>query len=226
VPCEPWPPLAERSSGRRSTAVLARTDSDSPVAGRRSRTVATYSASQRTWSAHGMRGGRAPAASAIGANAASTDVSFLNRDEVDALLASPDRTRWLGRRDYVLLAVAAESGLRVSELIGLRCGHVELGRARTSAALARDGRHGARRSAHRRSSSWRRGYRNGRDRPPTRCSPRAAEGLSAGTRSGYSWPNTRMPHGTTVCRTVRLTPRARHSAAMNLLHSGVGATRR
>lgn len=55
-----------------------------------------------------------------------TDVSFLNRDEVHALLGAPDRTRWLGRRDYALLAVAVQTGLRVSELTGLRCGDVEL----------------------------------------------------------------------------------------------------
>jgi site-specific recombinase XerD len=55
-----------------------------------------------------------------------TDVSFLNRDEIQALLAAPDPTRWLGRRDHALLAVAVQTGLRVSELTGLRCGDVEL----------------------------------------------------------------------------------------------------
>lgn len=56
-----------------------------------------------------------------------TDVSFLHRDQVEALLAAPDRLRWIGRRDYALLAVAVQTGLRVSELTGLRCGDVELG---------------------------------------------------------------------------------------------------
>lgn len=54
-------------------------------------------------------------------------VSFLTRSEVEALLAAPDTTTWLGRRDHVLLLVALETGLRVSELTGLRCEDVALG---------------------------------------------------------------------------------------------------
>ena len=54
-------------------------------------------------------------------------VQFLSEDEIDALLASPDRSRWIGRRDHALLLVAIETGLRVSELIGLRCQDVVLG---------------------------------------------------------------------------------------------------
>lgn len=47
-------------------------------------------------------------------------VTFLTQPEVDALLASPDRGTWLGRRDHVLLLVAVRTGLRVSELTNLR----------------------------------------------------------------------------------------------------------
>lgn len=54
-------------------------------------------------------------------------VAFLEPDEVDALLAAPDRKRWEGRRDHALLAVALQTGLRLSELIGLTWGEVELG---------------------------------------------------------------------------------------------------
>lgn len=57
-----------------------------------------------------------------------TDVSFLDDDEVDALLAAPDRSRWNGRRDHALLVLATQTGLRVSELVGVRCGDIELGR--------------------------------------------------------------------------------------------------
>lgn len=55
-----------------------------------------------------------------------TLVCFLTRVEIDALLASPDRQRWVGRRDYALLAVAVQTGLRVSELTGLRRADVHL----------------------------------------------------------------------------------------------------
>jgi integrase/recombinase XerD len=56
-----------------------------------------------------------------------TTVSFLDPPEVDALLASLDRTRARGRRDHAMLLVAVQTGLRVSELIGLRCRDVHLG---------------------------------------------------------------------------------------------------
>lgn len=54
-------------------------------------------------------------------------VSFLNMSEVKAMLASPDRNTWIGRRDHALLLVAMQSGLRVSELTGLRCQDANLG---------------------------------------------------------------------------------------------------
>jgi len=53
--------------------------------------------------------------------------SFLTATEMEALLAAPDRSTWPGRRDHVLLALALQTGLRLSELTGLRCQDVELG---------------------------------------------------------------------------------------------------
>lgn len=47
-------------------------------------------------------------------------IDFLVRAEIDALLAAPDRNTWAGRRDHALLLVAVETGLRCSELAGLR----------------------------------------------------------------------------------------------------------
>jgi len=54
-------------------------------------------------------------------------VTFLNEIELEALLGAPDRATWTGRRDHALLALAAQTGLRASELIGLCCGDVHLG---------------------------------------------------------------------------------------------------
>ena len=54
-------------------------------------------------------------------------IEFLNREEIDALLAVPNASTWLGRRDRTLLLVAVQTGLRVSELIGLNCQDVVLG---------------------------------------------------------------------------------------------------
>lgn len=58
-----------------------------------------------------------------------TPRSFLNSIEMDALVAAPDLSTWCGRRDHVLLVVALRTGLRLSELTGLRCRDVQLGTA-------------------------------------------------------------------------------------------------
>ena len=54
-------------------------------------------------------------------------VAFLEPKEVEVLLAAPDRGRWEGRRDHALIALAVQTGLRLSELIGLNCADVMLG---------------------------------------------------------------------------------------------------
>jgi len=54
-------------------------------------------------------------------------VHFLERPEIDAVLAAPDQTTWFGRRDHSLLLVAVQTGLRLSELTGLRRTDVILG---------------------------------------------------------------------------------------------------
>ena len=53
-------------------------------------------------------------------------LEFLDREESAALLAMPDLSTWIGRRDRTLLLVALQTGLRVSELIGLNVGDVVL----------------------------------------------------------------------------------------------------
>jgi integrase/recombinase XerD len=54
-------------------------------------------------------------------------IEFLNREEIDALLSIPNRSTWVGRRNRTLLLVAVQTGLRVSELIGLNCQDAVLG---------------------------------------------------------------------------------------------------
>jgi site-specific recombinase XerD len=54
-------------------------------------------------------------------------VAYLTRPEIDALLAAPDRSTPIGRRDRALLLVAVQTGLRVSELAGLRRSDLVLG---------------------------------------------------------------------------------------------------
>jgi integrase/recombinase XerD len=47
-------------------------------------------------------------------------VEFLDRAEMEALLAAPDRSTWVGRRDHAILVVALQTGLRASEIVNLR----------------------------------------------------------------------------------------------------------
>jgi integrase/recombinase XerD len=76
-------------------------------------------------------------------------VSYLNLDEIKALLRAPDQTTWLGRRDHALLLTAIQTGVRVTELVTLRIGDVSLatgahcrvtgkGRKKRTASLTRE----------------------------------------------------------------------------------------
>lgn len=56
-----------------------------------------------------------------------TLVRFLSRAEVDALLAAPDQRTWFGRRDHAFLLVAVQTGLRLSEMTGLKRDDVIIG---------------------------------------------------------------------------------------------------
>jgi len=54
-------------------------------------------------------------------------IGYLTRDEMEALLATPDRSHWVGRRDHALLLTMYNSGARVSELTALRRAQVCFG---------------------------------------------------------------------------------------------------
>lgn len=51
-------------------------------------------------------------------------VGYLTREEMDAILAGPDQSTWIGRRDYALLLTMYNSGGRISEMTGMRRGQV------------------------------------------------------------------------------------------------------
>lgn len=54
-------------------------------------------------------------------------LTYLIETEVDALLAACGQTSWTGRRDHAMLALAIQTGLRISELIALNCQDITLG---------------------------------------------------------------------------------------------------
>ena len=54
-------------------------------------------------------------------------IDFLSSEEVSALLTAPNLRTWGGRRDRALLLLAVQTGLRVSELVGLNGEDLVLG---------------------------------------------------------------------------------------------------
>jgi site-specific recombinase XerD len=54
-------------------------------------------------------------------------VTYLDEPEIAALLTACDPNTWTGRRDHALLLLAAQTGLRVSELTGLTRADLHLG---------------------------------------------------------------------------------------------------
>jgi site-specific recombinase XerD len=53
-------------------------------------------------------------------------IDFLTEKEVRALLDAPDQETWLGKRDHTLLVVAIHTGMRLSELLGLKWQNISL----------------------------------------------------------------------------------------------------
>ena len=151
-------------------------------------------------------------------------IDFLNRDEVEALVAAPDPKTWFGRRDRTLLLVAVQTGLRVSELINLTCGDVVLG---PGAHVRCSGKGRKERSTPLRKDSLRalRAWlteRAGEDDKPLFVSNRG-ERLSrdAVERIVRKYVNVASDNCPTL-KSKRVSPHVlRHSAAMGLLHKGV-----
>jgi len=149
---------------------------------------------------------------------------FLTRAEIDAILSCPDQTTWIGRRDYTLLLLAAQTGLRLSELVGLdreavtlgRGAHVRCvgkGRKERCTPLTKTAQHVLR--------AW---LKEPRRRSATVLFPNMHGGqLSAdGVQSLLSKYAAQAQVLCTSLRSKRISPHVlRHSAAMELLHAGV-----
>ena len=120
-----------------------------------------------------------------------TIMSFLSPEEVGALLAAPDPSRWEGRRDRALMALAVQTGLRLSELIGLNCETSSSALPLTCAAPGRAARNGASRSPPRPWRCYASGYRNEVDCATSPCSQPAPVDASATMPSKHESPPTR-----------------------------------
>lgn len=153
-----------------------------------------------------------------------TVVSFLTGDETTALLAAPDRATPIGQRDHALLLTGVQTGLRVSELTGLRCADVTFG---TGANLYTTGK--GRKERHtpltpataKLLRAWLQQRRVEADEPV--FANRAGNSLS--TDAVEDLVDKHVATATLACRSLqakRVTPHTlRHTCAMNLLHAGV-----
>ena len=65
-------------------------------------------------------------------------VPYLEKAEIDAVLATPDRRRRLGQRDYALLLFLYNTGARADETAHLTRGALDLGRPPRSASSGKD----------------------------------------------------------------------------------------
>ena len=135
-----------------------------------------------------------------------TLLTWLTAPEVDALLAAPDRGTWTGRRDHAMLVLAVQTGLRISELIGLSHGDVVPGAGHTSVAWARAARSGPLRSPDSPLPSCGPGSPRTRVRPMTRCSRHAPGHGSATMPSSTASPSISPPRAPAARRCGPSTP--------------------
>jgi len=157
-----------------------------------------------------------------------TIVNFLSRTELDALLAAPDRSTWHGRRDHALLVLAAQTGLRVSEITGLTIDDVHLG---TGAHVYCRGKGRKDRctplTTHTKQilTGWLDERRPAAGTAPLFC-PRTGTRLSHDAIEHLIKKHTATAAKTcTSLQTKKITPHTlRHTTAMELLHSGVDIT--
>jgi integrase/recombinase XerD len=151
-------------------------------------------------------------------------IEFLSREEIDALLAVVNPSTWIGHRDRTLLLVAAQTGLRVSELIRLNCQHVVLGTGAHVRCLGKGRKERCtplRPEAARMLDAWLR-QRHGRPEDPVFPSIRGGR-LS---RDAVEHLITKYTHlAARTCPSLKrknVSPHVlRHSTAMDLLHHGV-----
>jgi len=154
-------------------------------------------------------------------------VAFLTDTEIKALLAAPDATTWIGRRDHTLLLLAIQTGLRVSELTGLSCADVTLG---SGANVRCTGKGRKQRMTPLTTTTqavlraWL-GERSGRPGDPLFCTSTGArltrDAVARRITKHAATAGQRCPS----LKSKRLTPHVmRHTSAMQLLHAGVDTT--
>jgi len=156
-----------------------------------------------------------------------TEICFLIPDEIDALLAAPDRTTWLGRRDHALLLLAIQASLRLAELTTLRQRDLQLDSGPHVRCHGKGRRNRSTPLTDQTVAVLRAWCRELPDDPDTPLFPtRRGTHLSS---DAVQWLLAKhvaaATSGCATLRSKRVTPHVlRHTAAMRLLHARVDIT--
>jgi integrase/recombinase XerD len=156
-----------------------------------------------------------------------TIVTYLTPDEVDALLAAPNRERWIGRRDHALLTLAIQTGLRVTELTTLRNQDVHLSTGPHIQVVGKGRKHRATPLTSQTVAVLRQWLKERAGRPedplfPTsRGRPLSRDAIALLVTNHASTASRTCP----TLKNKKVSPHTlRHTTAMNLLHAGVDST--
>jgi len=154
-------------------------------------------------------------------------IDYLTRDEIEAVIAAPDLATWHGRRDRAILVLTLQTGLRVTELVTLTCADIVLGAGAHVRCLGKGRKERAtpiRKDSVKLLRNWL-AERKGQPAEPLFISNRST------SLSRDAVEDIVRRHVATASKTCsslpakRVTPHVlRHSAAMQLLHSGVDRT--
>lgn len=154
-------------------------------------------------------------------------IAFLERTEFEALLAAPDIATWTGRRDRTLLLLALQTGLRVSELIGLRCQDVRLGTGAHVRCLGKGRKQRStplRKDAAAELKAWLRERNGGPDDPVFPSTRDGALSRDAVERLVKKHTAVALADCPSLKEKTISAHVLRHTTAMELLHNGVDRT--
>lgn len=154
-------------------------------------------------------------------------IDYMTRDEIEAVIAAPDLATWHGRRDRAILVLTLQTGLRVSELVTLTCADIVLDAGAHVRCIGKGRKERAtpiRKDSVKLLRNWL-AERKGQPAEPLFISNRSTS-LSRDAVEGIV--RRHVATATMTCSSLqgkRVTPHVlRHSAAMQLLHSGVDRT--
>jgi site-specific recombinase XerD len=154
-------------------------------------------------------------------------IDYLDRDEIEAVIAAPDLSTWHGRRDRAILVLMLQTGLRVTELVTLTCSDIGLGAGPHVRCMGKGRKERAtpiRKDSIKLLRDWL-AERKGKTDDPLFISNR---GTRLSRDAVEDIVRRHVEAASKTCRSLRskrVTPHVlRHSAAMQLLHSGVDRT--